>query len=91
MLAVKLAREFTGRARLARFEGHYHGYYDYVQVSVATPPDAWGDDDAPASVAASGGLAPSVTSDVLVLPWNNREATERLLERHGHAIAAFPA
>lgn len=89
MLAVKLAREFTGRARLAKFEGHYHGYYDYVQVSVATPPDAWGDDDAPASVAASGGLAPSVTSDVLVLPWNNRDATERLLEQHGRSIAAL--
>jgi glutamate-1-semialdehyde 2,1-aminomutase len=89
MLAVKLAREFTGRAKLAKFEGHYHGYYDYVQVSVATPPGAWGDDDTPASVASSGGLSPAVMDDVVVLPWNDREATARLLEQHGRAIAAL--
>lgn len=89
MMAIKLAREFTGRSRLAKFEGHYHGYYDYVQVSVATPPAVWGADDEPASVAVSGGLARSVTDDVVVLPWNNREATERLLERHGASIAAL--
>lgn len=89
MMAIKLAREFTGRSRLAKFEGHYHGYYDYVQVSVATPPEVWGTDDAPSSVAVSGGLATSVTDDVVVLPWNNRDATERLLERHGASIAAL--
>lgn len=89
MMAIKLAREFTGRAKLAKFEGHYHGYYDAVQVSVATPPEAWGPDDAPATVAVSGGLAPSTLADVLVLPWNNREATEHLLRQHGASLAAL--
>ncbi|MBL8959611.1 MAG: aspartate aminotransferase family protein [Gemmatimonadetes bacterium] len=89
MMAIKLAREFTGRSVLAKFEGHYHGYYDYVQVSVATPPDRWGPDDAPATVPVSGGLAESVVGEVLVLPWNRPEAVEALLAKHGHRIAAL--
>lgn len=36
MMAIKLAREFTGRRLVAKFEGHYHGYYDYMQVSVGS-------------------------------------------------------
>ncbi len=89
MMAIKLAREFTGRSKLAKFEGHYHGYYDYVQVSVGSPPDAWGPDEAPATVAVSGGIAPSALDEVVVLPWNNREATARLLEQHGASIGAL--
>jgi len=89
MMAIKLAREFTGRGKVAKFEGHYHGYYDYVQISVGTPPDVWGPDDAPATVPVSGGLAPSALHEVIVLPWNNREATERLLVQHGASIAAL--
>lgn len=89
MMAIKLAREFTGRAKLAKFEGHYHGYYDYVQISVGTPATAWGPDDAPAAVPITGGIAPGVVDDVVVLPWNNREATERLLTQHGGSIAAL--
>lgn len=89
MLAVKLARAYTGRSRIAKFEGFYHGYYDYVQVSYASQPDSWGPAHAPHSVASSGGLADSVESDVLTLPYNDREAVTRLLERHGHELAAL--
>jgi glutamate-1-semialdehyde 2,1-aminomutase len=89
MMAIKLAREFTGRSRVAKFEGHYHGYYDYVQVSVASPPNAWGPDDAPASVASSGGLSQHVLDDVVVLPWNNAEAVERVLTAQCSTIAAL--
>jgi len=89
MMAIKLAREFTGRSKIAKFEGHYHGYYDYVQVSVGSPSNAWGPDDAPASVPVSGGLAPSAVDEVLVLPWNDAEAVERLLTPHAHSIAAL--
>ncbi|MCY4438029.1 MAG: aspartate aminotransferase family protein [Chloroflexi bacterium] len=89
MLAVKLARAFTGRSRIAKFEGFYHGYYDYVQVSYSSQPDTWGPADAPHSVASSGGLADSVESDVLTLPYNDRESVIRLLEQHGSDIAAL--
>ncbi len=89
MLAIKLARAFTGRSRIAKFEGFYHGYYDYVQVSYSSGPPTWGPADEPASVASSGGLADSVEGDVLVLPFNNRPAVERRLEQHGRSIAAL--
>ncbi len=89
MLAVKLARAFTGRSRIAKFEGFYHGYYDYVQVSYSSQPDSWGPADAPHSVASSGGLAGSVESDVLTLPYNDRESVIRLLEQHGSEIAGL--
>ncbi len=89
MLAIKLARAFTGRSRIAKFEGFYHGYYDYVQVSFSSTPDNWGPVDAPAAVPSSGGLADSVVrEDVLVLPFNDREAVEGLMDRHGRSLAA---
>ncbi len=89
MMAIKLAREFTGRSLVAKFEGHYHGYYDYMQVSVGSPANAWGADDAPTSVAMSGGLSPSVTNEVIVIPWNDAEAVERLLTQNASHIATL--
>lgn len=89
MMAIKLARAFTGRSRIAKFEGFYHGYYDYVQVSFSSTPANWGPPEAPASTPSSGGLADSVLGDVLVMPFNDQKAVERLLDRHGRSIAAL--
>ena len=89
MLAIKLARAFTGRNKIAKFEGFYHGYYDHAQVSFNSTPNNWGPSDSPASVASSGGLPDSVTGDVLVAPYNDRAAVEKLLDEHRSEIAAF--
>jgi glutamate-1-semialdehyde 2,1-aminomutase len=89
MLAVKLAREFTGRSKIAKFEGHYHGYYDYVQLSVRNTPAEWGPAEEPTTVANSGGLAASVASEVVTFPFNDLDLVERLLKKHGSTIAAF--
>ena len=89
MMAIKLARAATGRSRLAKFEGFYHGYYDYVQVSYASTPADWGPADAPATTSSSGGLADSVTGEVLTLPYNNPAAVERLLTARGSELAAL--
>ena len=56
MIAIKAARVFTSRERIAKFEGAYHGYYDDVQVSMNSAPPDWGDDAAPASLPGSGGI-----------------------------------
>jgi glutamate-1-semialdehyde 2,1-aminomutase len=88
MMAIKAARAFTGRDRIAKFEGAYHGYYDDVQVSFNSGPDDWGPAGEPASVASSGGIPKHRVAEVLVLPWNDRDATERLLTRHRHEVAA---
>jgi glutamate-1-semialdehyde 2,1-aminomutase len=89
MMALKLARAFTGRPAIAKFEGFYHGYNDYVQVSYASTAAQWGPSEAPASVASSGGLAESVESEVLVLPFNDSAGVERLLEQRGQNVAAL--
>ena len=88
MMAIKAARAFTGRDRIAKIDGAYHGYYDDVQVSFhSTPPD-WGSEDAPASLASSGGIPKHRVQETLVLPWNEADATERLLTHHRNELAA---
>jgi glutamate-1-semialdehyde 2,1-aminomutase len=89
MLSVKLARAFTGRQRIVKFEGAYHGYYDYVQISFGGGPPSWGPEDAPASVPTTAGLAATVSRDVLVARYNDRGSVERLFGRHGREIAAL--
>jgi glutamate-1-semialdehyde 2,1-aminomutase len=88
MLAVKAARAFTGRHKIAKFEGAYHGLYDYVAVSEGPAPDEWGENDAPRSVTERG-TPPSVAEDVVVLPWNRLEACRKLISRHRDDLAAL--
>jgi glutamate-1-semialdehyde 2,1-aminomutase len=88
MMAIKAARAFTGRDRIAKFEGAYHGYYDDVQVSInSTPPD-WGANDAPESLPGSGGIPKHRVRETLVLPWNDADVTERLIAQHKNELAA---
>jgi glutamate-1-semialdehyde 2,1-aminomutase len=88
MMAIKAARSYTGRDRIAKFEGAYHGYYDDVQVSFSSRPDDWSPDDAPASIPSSGGIPKHRVLETLVLPWNDRDACERLVDRHRNELAA---
>jgi len=87
MLAVKAARAYTGRPKIAKFEGAYHGGYDYVQVSEGATADNWGEPAAPASVIEPSS-APSVAGDVVILPWNNLEACRNLIHQHKAQLAA---
>jgi glutamate-1-semialdehyde 2,1-aminomutase len=88
MMAIKAARSYTGRDRIAKFEGAYHGYYDDVQVSYSSRPDNWGPDDSPVSVPSSGGIPKHRVLETLVLPWNDRDACEQLLTRYRNELAA---
>ena len=88
MMAIKAARGFTGRPRIAKFEGAYHGSYDWAEVSLASGPADWGPSDAPASVAYSRGTPPSVLDDVIVLPFNRTEATVARIAREAKHLAA---
>ena len=88
MLAIKLARAATGRSRLAKFEGFYHGYYDYVQVSYASAPADWGPADAPARRPAPAGwrLRAGRGADPAL---QHHYAVARLLQRTAHELAAL--
>ena len=89
MNAVRLARAFTGRPKIAKFEGAYHGTHDWVMVSVGGDPKAGGSRKRPKSVAWSAGLPPAVLKHVVVLPWNDPEACEQILEAEAAHLACL--
>jgi glutamate-1-semialdehyde 2,1-aminomutase len=88
MMAIKAARAFTGRDRIAKFEGAYHGYYDDVQVSFNSGPSNWGPLEGPLSTPSSGGIPSHRVQETLVLPWNNRDVVEQLITKHKDELAA---
>src|SRR6266851_3202244 len=88
MMAVKAARAYTGRPKIAKCEGLYHGSYDFVEVSLDSSPTDWGDPAQPNQVPYSAGTPASVLSDVVVLPFNDSGASLRLLEQHATELAA---
>jgi glutamate-1-semialdehyde 2,1-aminomutase len=89
MHAVRVARAFTGRAKIAKFEGAYHGTHDWVLVSVAPDPATAGSRKRPKSVAWSSGVPPMVVKHVVTLPWNDADACEKILRKQGGEIAAL--
>ena len=88
MNAVRLARAFTGRPKLAKFEGAFHGTHDWVMVSVSGDTKAWGNRRRPKPVAWSDGIPPAVLKHTVVLPWNDPEACEEILAKEASSIAA---
>ena len=87
MLAVKAARAVTGRSKIAKCEGAYHGGYDLVEVSLDPTPETWGE-PLPRPVALNGGTPPSVLKEAVVLPFNDVAASEALLSRALPDLAA---
>lgn len=87
MAALKAARAYTGRPKIAKVEGAYHGAYDYAEVSQAPAPETWGERDNPASVPLAVGTPQPILSDVIILPFNDPEAAIALLDQHSTEIA----
>jgi len=86
MMALKAARAFTGRPKIAKCEGAYHGSYDYAEVSLDPTPAAWGR-NAPISVAYAKGTPDNVLADVVTIPFNDAEAAVSLIREHGSELA----
>ncbi|MGL4564529.1 MAG: aspartate aminotransferase family protein [Halioglobus sp.] len=86
MFAVMAARAATGRNKIAKVEGAYHGSYDTVEVSLYPTPDAWGPGDAPRGVAPAG-VHEGARANTIVLPANDVEAGRRILRQHGDDLA----
>jgi glutamate-1-semialdehyde 2,1-aminomutase len=89
MLALRLARAHTGRTKFLKFEGHYHGWYDpYCLNGHRHPAEQLGSKENPTRFPDSGGIPASVFDDVVLAPWNDLEALESILRRHGRELAA---
>lgn len=81
---LRLARAATGRERIVKFEGAYHGHHDYGILSVTAERAA----ALPRPTAESAGIPARVLDEVLVAPFNDLAAVDRLLAAHGREIAA---
>lgn len=87
LMAMRLARAFTGRNRILKFEGHYHGWSDQAYISTRPSLNEAGPADAPVPVAGSPGMPPSVLDDVAVAGWNDLNALAHAFERYPGQIA----
>ena len=81
MSAIRLARGHTGRHRIVKFEGCYHGHADALLVKAGSGALTFGQPS-------SAGVPPATAADTLVLEYNNESALEQAFEREGAAIAA---
>jgi glutamate-1-semialdehyde 2,1-aminomutase len=88
MHAIRVARSYTGKDKIVKIEGCYHGCHDYVIVSVWPPIAKAGPKWAPTPVIESEGLPPDTAKNTLVAPYNNIEAMENLFKKHEGEIAA---
>ena len=87
--AIRVARAYTGRTRVLKFEGGYHGWHDYLAVSVRPGLEEAGPPDEPDSVAMSPGMLRETVDQVVVAPFNDEEAVERIVGREKDQLAAI--
>jgi glutamate-1-semialdehyde 2,1-aminomutase len=88
LFAVKAARAYTGRHRIAKFEGCYHGSFDEVEISLDPTLQAAGDPKAPNRAFYYPSMPPRLIDDVVVLPFNDLDTVESVLAREKDTIAA---
>ena len=89
MAMIKAARAFTGKEKIAKVEGAYHGAYDYAEVSQTAAPKNWGDEDQPASVPVANGTPEGALEDVIIIPYNNVEKALAILNQHKSELAGI--
>lgn len=89
MHALRLARAATGRSKVIKMEGGYHGGHDAVSVSVKPKEGQFGDPERPTAVVSSLGVLKGTSDATLVAPFNNLAAVERLFEENQGEIAAL--
>lgn len=85
--AVRAARVYTGREKVVRFEGHFHGLSG-IHFSHQPRLEIAGPEDEPRPVASTGGIPKALSDTLIIQPWNNPEVLERTISRHRDNIAA---
>lgn len=82
MSAIRLARGFTGRSKILKFEGCYHGHLDSLLVKAGSGLVTFGE-------STSAGIPPSFAAETLVIPLDDRSALDEALDKYGHEIACI--
>jgi glutamate-1-semialdehyde 2,1-aminomutase len=89
MVAIKAARCVTGRPKIVKVEGAYHGTYDYAEVSQTSAPENWGDASHPTSVPVAAGTPERALADVVIIPFNDVPRSLAILDMHASEIACI--
>lgn len=88
MGAIRIARAYTGKPRILKFEGHFHGMHDYLWYNCSAGAAALQPDGTVAPLPESDGMPEALSSLILVAPFNDIEAFERATRRYQHELAA---
>lgn len=88
MHAIRVARAYTGRDMIVKFEGNYHGMHDHALWSTYAPADAYGNRRSPIPVPGSSGIPKAMRDFIITLPFNDAEGFERVMRSYGEQIAA---
>lgn len=88
MHAIRVARAYTGRDIILKFEGNYHGMHDHALWSTYAPVEAYGNRRSPIPVPGSSGIPKSMREFIITLPFNDFEGFERVMKSYGEQIAA---
>src|SRR5512144_2697689 len=88
MHAIRVARAYTGRDLILKFEGNYHGFHDHTLWSTYAPVEAYGNRRNPIPIPASSGIPRVLGEKIITLPFNDFEGFERVLQSFGEQIAA---
>jgi glutamate-1-semialdehyde 2,1-aminomutase len=85
---TRMARALSGKPKVAKFEGAYHGSHDALEVSVFPPLDRAGPHDSPSPVAGQIGMSRTSQEDAVILPYNQPESVELILREHQGDVGA---
>jgi glutamate-1-semialdehyde 2,1-aminomutase len=88
MHCLRLARAFTGRSKILKLEGNFHGYHDQVMFAIGTPADQLGPEASPTLYPGSTGIAAGLDQNLVVVPYNHPDLLEEAFRRHGSELAA---
>lgn len=88
MHTIRLARAFTGRTKLLKIEGNFHGYHDQVMYSIGAPADKLGSESAPNAWPASSGMTPGLDKELILVPYDRTDLLVEAIHKHGHELAA---
>ena len=90
MHALRVARAYTGREKIIKFEGSYHGVHDYVLFTTAnTPTSVAGSRRSPLTVPVSSGIPKGMADYLIMAPYNDLERIEEIVAQHWHETAAI--
>ncbi len=88
MHCLRLARAFTGKQKILKFEGNFHGYHDQVMFAIGTPADKLGPESAPTAFPGSTGMASGLEQHLVLVPYNRPDLFEAAFKKHAHELAA---